>query len=70
MKSERELNLMRKVLPIVARILDEMAKMVEPGISTGELDRFAEKRIKDFKVVPAFKGYHGFPGGRLHLRQR
>jgi methionyl aminopeptidase len=52
---------MRKAGAIVGQILDEMVKMVVPGISTGELDRYAESRCKDFKVLPAFKGYHGFP---------
>jgi methionyl aminopeptidase len=61
LKSERELIQMRKAGSIVAQILDEMMRMVQPGISTGELDRFAESRCKDFKVIPAFKGYHGFP---------
>lgn len=61
LKSERELNQMRKAGEIVARILDEMVQMVKPGISTGELDKYAESRCKDFKVQPAFKGYHGFP---------
>ena len=61
LKSERELDLMRKAGSIVAQILDELTKMAKPGMSTGELDRFAESRCKDFKVAPAFKGYHGFP---------
>lgn len=61
LKSERELDQMRKAGSIVGRILSEMVKMVEPGISTLELDRFAESRCRDFKVLPAFKGYHGFP---------
>jgi methionyl aminopeptidase len=61
LKSERELNLMRKAGSIVARILDDMAKMAAPGISTGELDRFAESRIKELGAKPAFKGYNGFP---------
>lgn len=61
LKSERELGLMRKAGGIVAQILQEMAEMVAPGISTGEIDRFAESRIKELKAVPAFKGYHGFP---------
>jgi len=61
LKSERELGQMRKAGQIVAQILDEMVKMAQPGISTGELDRYAESRCKDLKVVPAFKGYHGFP---------
>jgi len=61
LKSDRELSQMRKAGAIVGQILDELTKMVEPGISTGELDRFAESRCKEFKVLPAFKGYHGFP---------
>lgn len=61
LKSERELKLMRKAGAIVAQILDEMTKMAAPGMSTGELDRYAEGRIKDLGATPAFKGYHGFP---------
>src|SRR6478609_7157218 len=61
LKSERELNQMRKAGSIVALNLDEMVKMVKPGVTTGELDKYAESRCKDLKVLPAFKGYHGFP---------
>ena len=60
-KSEREINLMRKAGGIVAQILEEMIERVQPGISTAELDRYAESRCKDLKSIPAFKGYHGFP---------
>lgn len=61
LKSERELELMRKAGSIVAQILQELTKLVKPGITTGELDRYAESRCKELKAVPAFKGYHGFP---------
>lgn len=61
LKSERELDLMRKAGSVVAQILDELTKMAKPGMSTGELDHYAESRCKEFKVKPAFKGYHGFP---------
>ncbi len=61
LKSERELDQMRKAGKTVAQILDEMSQLVQPGITTGELDRYAESRCKELKVVPAFKGYHGFP---------
>lgn len=61
LKSERELELMRKAGRITAQILEEMCQMAKPGISTGELDKFAEKRIYELGAVPAFKGYHGFP---------
>lgn len=60
-KSERELNYMRKAGGAVAQILEEMSQMVKPGITTWDLDRYAESRCKDLKVLPAFKGYHGFP---------
>lgn len=36
--------------------------MAKPGVTTGEIDRFAESRIKELGAKPAFKGYHGFPG--------
>jgi methionyl aminopeptidase len=61
LKSERELNLMRKAGSIVAQILQEMGEMVKPGVTTGELDRFAELRTQELGALPAFKGYHGFP---------
>jgi methionyl aminopeptidase len=61
LKSERELELMRKAGELTARILDEMVRMVEPGVTTGELDRYAESRCKELGVIPVFKGYHGFP---------
>lgn len=61
LKSDRELDLMRKACRITAQILHEMVTMAKPGISTGELDRYAESRCKELKAKPAFKGYHGFP---------
>jgi methionyl aminopeptidase len=61
LKSERELDLMRKSGGIVAKILDEMCQMAKPGMTTAELDRFAEMRTREMGAIPAFKGYHGFP---------
>ncbi len=62
LKSERELVLMRKAGRAVAQILDEMEARVEPGITTGDIDRYAESRCKELHVAPVFKGYRGFPG--------
>lgn len=61
LKSERELDLMRRAGGVVAQILEELTAMAKPGISTGELDRYAESRCREMKCLPAFKGYHGFP---------
>lgn len=62
LKSSRELELMRVAGRATAQILDEMVQRVAPGVTTGELDRYAAKRCQELGVVPAFKGYHGFPG--------
>ncbi len=52
---------MKKSSRIVATVLREINDLIKPGMSTKDLDDFAEKRIRDFGAVPSFKGYHGFP---------
>src|SRR5690606_35555642 len=61
-KSDAELELMREAGRIVAETHRLMAKAVEPGITTLELDRIAEKYIRSQGATPSFKGYNGFPG--------
>ena len=60
-KSSREIKLMKKSSRIVAKVLSEINDLIKPGMSTLDLDDFAEKRIRDLGAVPSFKGYHGFP---------
>ena len=60
-KSAREINLMKKSSRIVATVLREINDLIKPGMSTKDLDDFAEKRIREMGAVPSFKGYHGFP---------
>lgn len=61
-KSEREIEIMRQAAKIVATVLKEISQMVEPGMTTADLDAYAEKRIREMGAKPSFKGYHGFPG--------
>ena len=61
-KSLREIEIMRKSSKIVATVLSEIRDLVKPGMSTLDLDNYAEKRIRDHDATPSFKGYHGFPG--------
>jgi methionyl aminopeptidase len=60
-KSEREIEIMRQAAKIVATVLKEISEMVEPGMTTADLDAHAEKRIREMDATPSFKGYHGFP---------
>ena len=60
-KSSREINLMKKSSRIVGTVLREINDLIKPGMSTKDLDDFAEKRIREMGAVPSFKGYHGFP---------
>ena len=61
-KSSREIEIMRKSSKIVATVLSEIRDLVKPGMTTLDLDDYAEKRIRDHGAEPSFKGYHGFPG--------
>ena len=61
-KSPREIEVMRSAAKIVATVLKEISQMVQPGMTTADLDAYAEKRIREMGATPSFKGYHGFPG--------
>jgi methionyl aminopeptidase len=60
-KSAREIAIMRQASRIVATVLREISELAEPGLTTGDLDAHAEKRIREMGATPSFKGYHGFP---------
>src|SRR5574337_93628 len=60
-KAPWEIDLMRKSSRIVAEALNKLAELIEPGLTTIELDRFAEAYILRRGGKPAFKGYRGYP---------
>src|SRR5881398_1821664 len=60
-KSKKEIEKMRAAGKLVGQVLQELRAMVEPGISTLEVDRAAERMIRAAGALPTFKGYHGFP---------
>ena len=60
-KSKKEIEKMRAAGRLVAQVREELRRMVRPGVTTLELDRAAEKMIRDAGALPTFKGYHGFP---------
>lgn len=60
-KGRTELARMRRANLIVAQVLGRLGELIEPGVSTLELDRVAEEMILAAGGEPAFKGYRGYP---------
>ncbi len=60
-KNEAEIAIMRESGKIVATVLKEIEAMTQAGMTTADLDEYAEKRIREMGATPSFKGYHGFP---------
>jgi methionyl aminopeptidase len=60
-RSAAEIERLRRANRFVADVLAELETMVAPGVTTGELDRAAERLTRDGGAEPAFKGYRGYP---------
>jgi len=60
-KSPAEIEKMRRSGRVVREVLDHVRSLVVPGATTMDLERAAEKKMKDLGVKPAFKGYYDYP---------
>jgi methionyl aminopeptidase len=60
-KTPEEIEKMAKACKIVAEILEDLKAFVKPGITTKEIEMFAEEKIISKGGTPAFKGYRGYP---------
>jgi methionyl aminopeptidase len=60
-KSAQELETMARAGELVAETIALLGEQLQPGITTGELDRIAEDFIREHGGVPTSKGYRGFP---------
>src|SRR6266576_3148425 len=60
-KSAAEIEKMRRSGHVVREVLDHLRTLVAPGVSTIELERAAEQKMKDLGAKPAFKGYFDYP---------
>ena len=56
-KTDNGIKIMREANRIIAVILNEIEKKIKPGVSTYELDKWAEERILSLNALPGFKGY-------------
>jgi methionyl aminopeptidase len=61
LKLPEEIERLRTSNKIVAEILTELQERVKPGVTTLELNEISETLSRKNRVVPAFKGYHGYP---------
>ena len=60
-KNESQIAKMRVSGKLLYEVLQEVKLAVKPGVTTGELDRLAEKLIRKGHATPSFLGYEGFP---------
>jgi methionyl aminopeptidase len=60
-KSAAEIEKMRQSGHIVRQVLEHVRGMVAPGVTTMDLERAAERKIKELGAKPAFKGYYDYP---------
>lgn len=60
-KTQEQVELLRENNQLVSLTLAEVGKRIRPGVTTLELDAFAEEFIRSHGAVPGFLGYGGFP---------
>jgi len=60
-KSQREIELMRKAGEILAKTHEELGKVLKPGMSTFAIDQLGEEIIRSYGCIPSFKNYEGYP---------
>jgi methionyl aminopeptidase len=60
-KTDHEIEAMRRSGQIAAAVLDELARLCAPGVTTADLDARAQQRIRDWGARSAFYGYRGYP---------
>ncbi|MFC0272101.1 type I methionyl aminopeptidase [Metabacillus herbersteinensis] len=60
LKSEREINLMHEAGKLLAACHKEIAKLIQPGITTLEIDTFVEQYLKKHGATPEQKGFKGY----------
>ncbi len=61
LRTPREFELIRNSCRVVGAAHQALRELVQPGVSTRELDSIAEKAVVEAGAEPAFKGYHGYP---------
>ena len=66
-KSQNEIEKMKEACRVTALVYEEIEKYIKPGITTMDLDNFAEKIIREHNGIPAQKGYPSGEKEYLHF---
>jgi methionyl aminopeptidase len=61
LKNERDLEAMRPACGVARAVLDDITAMIQPGVTTREVDRFGAERIRSYGARSAFLGYRNYP---------
>jgi methionyl aminopeptidase len=61
LKNERDLEAMRPACGVARAVLDDITAMIQPGLTTREVDLFAAERIRGYGARSAFLGYRNYP---------
>ena len=61
LKTKHEIDLMARAGALLASVVPELKAACKPGVKTIELDRIAERLIREGGATPGFLGYHGYP---------
>ena len=60
-KSQKEIELMRHAGKLLEEVFMSMEEIIKPGISTLDIDKICEERIRSFGCIPNFLNYEGYP---------
>lgn len=60
-KSPREIELMREAGKLLAKTHDELAKVIQPGMSTYQINKIGDEIIRSYGCIPSFFNYEGYP---------
>ena len=60
-KNSHEIDLMRQSNRLLAKVHEALSHMIEPGISTGQINREGERLIRSLGGIPNFLNYNGYP---------
>ena len=61
LKSPEEIEKMARACRIVAETINALKEIVNPGISTMDIEKFVDRTLADYGAVPAFRGYRNYP---------